>query len=66
MSGLPNVLTICLNMPSVSFHSEDRLNILEFLSSTLSDPGMLAAEIHSCHLKPIAICQKQYRHTNWT
>ena len=48
MSGLPNVLTMCLNMLSLSFHSEDRSNILEFLSATFSDPGIWAAETHIC------------------
>ena len=50
MSGLPNVLIICLNMLSQSFHSEGRSNILEFLSATaFSDPGMWAVETHiSC------------------
>ena len=49
MSGLPNMLTMCLNMLSLSFHSEDRSNILEFLSATtFSDPGMWAAETHIC------------------
>ena len=50
MSGLPNMLTMCLNTLSLSFHSEDRSNILEFLSATtFSDPGMWAAETHICH-----------------
>ena len=50
MSGLPNVPTICLNMLSLSFQSDDCSNILEFLSATtFSDPGIWAAEIHICH-----------------
>ena len=50
MSGLPNVLTICLNTLSLSFHSEDRSNILEFFSATtFSDSGMWAAETHTSH-----------------
>ena len=49
MSGLPNVLTMCLNTLSLSFHSEDHSNILEFLSATtFSDPGMWAAETDTC------------------
>ena len=50
MSGSPNMLTMCLNTLSLSFHSEDRSNILEFLSATtFSDPGMWAAETRICH-----------------
>ena len=50
MSGLPNMLTMCLNTLSLSFHSEDRSNILEFLSATtFSDHGIWAAETHICH-----------------
>ena len=49
MSGLPNVQTIYLNTPSVSFHFEDRSNILKFLSAmTFWDPGMWAVKIQSC------------------
>ena len=57
MSGLPNMLTMCLNTLSLSFHSADRSNILEILSATMfSDPGMWAAETHiycsaaHCHM----------------
>ena len=50
MSGLSNMLTICLKTLSLSFHSEDHSNILEFLSAiTFSDPGMWAAETHICY-----------------
>ena len=49
MSGLPNMLTMCLNAFSLGFHSEDRSNILEILSATtFSNSGMWAAEIHIC------------------
>ena len=49
MSGLPNVLRMCLNTLSPSFHSEDRSNILEFMpATTFSDPGMWVAETHIC------------------
>ena len=49
MSGLPNGLTMCLNMLSLSFYFEDHSNILEFLSATtFSYPGMSAAETHIC------------------
>ena len=49
MSGLPNVLTACLNRLSLRFHSVDCSNILEFLSATtFSDLGMWAAETDTC------------------
>ena len=49
MSGLPNVLTTCLNTLSLSFHSEGHSNILEILSAAIfSDPGIWAAETHIC------------------
>ena len=57
MSDLPNMLTICSNTRSLSFHSEDRSNILEILSAKMfSDPGMWAAETYiylsaaHCHM----------------
>ena len=57
MSGLPNVLTMCLNTLSLTFHSEERSNILEFLSATtFSDTGMWAAETHICRFA--AHCHK--------
>ena len=49
MSGLPNVLTICLSTLFLNFHSEGHSNILEFLSAAIfSDPGMWAAETNIC------------------
>ena len=47
MSGLPNVLTICLNTLSLGFHSKDRSNILEILSATtFSDRETWTAETY--------------------
>ena len=61
------MLTMCLNMLSLSFHSEDRSNILEFLFATIfSDPGMWAAETHICPSAAHCHMLKEIHHTNQT